>query len=914
MPEVRSGDPSPGSAGQQDSDVLAPLETVTSAVSRYRHSDSPKCHSRSSSHDSYFERKNPIQFKVDLEDFPSQGDKDFSKCDSSLDISEIQVDFELEDNEMKIFSEDEAMLSTSVGSDISCSRSPLDDITPANPHKLQDNTALPIVTESNYSTRSEFEQEPKSRRMSFKQKFKKFKSPTISRKQSESVVKAGSPGASSANDNCKANKPLEETKKGSKLKERIVSALSPDSMRKRSESHESSPRSSKSAAGSPVATAGIGIQMKHTPMEDEMCSMTQLNISPSIRFIDASSYELSSSHNREKIITTKPGPVLDEILINNEESEKNAIQVKEPLMPIENMENLQTLESLIVKKGSIGQIFQDELQKEVSLIVNGSEAKDDEPSDLPPLDFAKSTMETDENLEDENELSQNPINFTNSVSNNVTLLTNNIEFEDKNFVRSEITPTDSKIVQDELSGRFIPSSTNVKDDIKSLSNSEIIIDMPSSNFTRTEMEKSSGVEEAVIDKSRELEDTDSIKSESPESKAEEDEYSLSSRCDSVDDIDTDLEVESSYSAERRSPATADTPATPEPVLECEDGEEMSGIVTDMSIVSADVRGNKLHGILGLCEAQTSPGKPPSPAPDSETREEEQIEYNSTQDTNLQNNPISSVEDCTDIQTPKHLPNEPANAAKLHLRLKLASKSSPAELQEEREEEKDFPGVEAVVMRGSPGSSPARNRSVRSDFLSHLVENYSQPDSQLEENQQLQSESVSPPGSKQENTNKDIGRPPLPKTFPPKMHSGIAKALSPQPYNTPQPFNVQTSRKKYARISPEKFQRTVEKGNPEEPAVFNSHAELRLSDQSNEKSVRPPSPEEPESSCQFELEAVSESELGEVQACLSLSPELRDCRSLSIGDSDIEEGDGDGRKSTQSVKLEVVLFSLSNIIQ
>jgi len=59
VPEVRSGDPSPGSAGQQDSDVLAPLETVTSAVSRYRHSDSPKCHSRSSSHDSYFERKKP---------------------------------------------------------------------------------------------------------------------------------------------------------------------------------------------------------------------------------------------------------------------------------------------------------------------------------------------------------------------------------------------------------------------------------------------------------------------------------------------------------------------------------------------------------------------------------------------------------------------------------------------------------------------------------------------------------------------------------------------------------------------------------------------------------------------------------------------------------------------------------------
>jgi hypothetical protein len=55
---------------------------------------------RSVSHDSYFDH------------LADQEDND----EESLDLSEIQLNFELEDNEMRIFSEDETLVSTSAGS------------------------------------------------------------------------------------------------------------------------------------------------------------------------------------------------------------------------------------------------------------------------------------------------------------------------------------------------------------------------------------------------------------------------------------------------------------------------------------------------------------------------------------------------------------------------------------------------------------------------------------------------------------------------------------------------------------------------------------------------------------------------------------------------------------------------------
>ena len=120
----------PASVNSGESDVLGPLEIVTSAVGERTGRESPKCHSRSSSHDSYFERKQNVQFKIDMDTEEEEEEEVVSpqlKPDSSLDISEIQVNFDLEDNEMKIFSEDEAMMSTSVGSELSLIRSPLEE-------------------------------------------------------------------------------------------------------------------------------------------------------------------------------------------------------------------------------------------------------------------------------------------------------------------------------------------------------------------------------------------------------------------------------------------------------------------------------------------------------------------------------------------------------------------------------------------------------------------------------------------------------------------------------------------------------------------------------------------------------------------------------------------------------------------
>ena len=79
---------------ESSDDLLCPLETVSKAVANVM-KDSPRTHSRSNSHDSYFERRKSLEN---------------TKMDSSLDLSEIQVNFDLEENEMKIFSEDEAMM------------------------------------------------------------------------------------------------------------------------------------------------------------------------------------------------------------------------------------------------------------------------------------------------------------------------------------------------------------------------------------------------------------------------------------------------------------------------------------------------------------------------------------------------------------------------------------------------------------------------------------------------------------------------------------------------------------------------------------------------------------------------------------------------------------------------------------
>ncbi|XP_040573239.2 uncharacterized protein [Lepeophtheirus salmonis] len=112
--DLSSSSSSPNSGEVKDE--VASLETVTRAILKTTASrDSPKTHSRSSSHDSYFERTplSSLSFKSS-KPISSDSESPVDPKSSSLDLSEIQVNFELEENEMKIFSEDEdALMSTS---------------------------------------------------------------------------------------------------------------------------------------------------------------------------------------------------------------------------------------------------------------------------------------------------------------------------------------------------------------------------------------------------------------------------------------------------------------------------------------------------------------------------------------------------------------------------------------------------------------------------------------------------------------------------------------------------------------------------------------------------------------------------------------------------------------------------------
>ena len=156
----------------EDSDDLAPLEVVSKALN---YKDSPRTHNRSSSHDSYFEARNFSSSKSS--DKMELSEENESKMDSTLDLSEIQVNFELEENEMKIFSEDEAMMTNSFDSDFS--KSPiLEDEKPLV-------SAATVTALKNYSPPNKVgensEISPKTRKMSFREKFKRFTSPTSNR-------------------------------------------------------------------------------------------------------------------------------------------------------------------------------------------------------------------------------------------------------------------------------------------------------------------------------------------------------------------------------------------------------------------------------------------------------------------------------------------------------------------------------------------------------------------------------------------------------------------------------------------------------------------------------------------------------------------------------------------------------------
>ena len=218
-------------------DGVGELEKVCQAVTNLKNSiisnsrtSSPKCHSRSRSTDSYFERKlasSVVQFKMDddsdeQDKFVESPAKTKHYDNASLDLSEIQVNFELEDNEMKIFSEDEAMLSNSCGSDLSKSvagNSIFDDDFHFGNTKHTKITTKP----SNSESTEENSTSPKNRRMSFREKFRIFTSPNSGRKTESN-------DCSEAQQNNASN---EEPSKKTSIKKRVLGTLSPESLRKR---------------------------------------------------------------------------------------------------------------------------------------------------------------------------------------------------------------------------------------------------------------------------------------------------------------------------------------------------------------------------------------------------------------------------------------------------------------------------------------------------------------------------------------------------------------------------------------------------------------------------------------------------------------------------------------------------------
>jgi hypothetical protein len=292
-----------------DSDDLAPLETVAQGmgIMNRRRGTSQKGHERSNSHDSYFERKLSVQFNEEK----SYSDPDSGvKMDSSLDLSEIQVNFDLEENEMKIFTED--MLSNSLGSDLS--KSPLDD----KHHQLV--TEKPPTAKKSPKLSSENEggdDSPKSRsKMSFREKFKRFTSPTPVRQRGDSEDGQSEPETSSIIRS-------EQFKRApSSIREKLVCALSPESLRRRytadsaltvndcqSAAVDVSPKKKKSSF-SPGTSPSANL-VKRSKIEDDTLEVSTnvvqnsagIQISPSIKFIDSSMHESTDSTIAKLLVT-----------------------------------------------------------------------------------------------------------------------------------------------------------------------------------------------------------------------------------------------------------------------------------------------------------------------------------------------------------------------------------------------------------------------------------------------------------------------------------------------------------------------------------------------------------------------------------------------------------------------------------
>jgi len=316
-----------------DSDDIAPLEMVTQGMGNMsrRRGTSQKGHERSNSHDSYFERQ--LQFGKNDEKHSDSG----VKMDSSLDLSEIQVNFELEENEMRIFTED--MISNSLGSDLS--KSPLEEKQQQQQQQLYTTAATTaeattkIAKKSPKISSSENEggdESPKSRtKMSFREKFKRFTSPTPTRMRGDSEE-----GQLSEPETPSIIRSEQVKRTSTSIRDKLVCALSPENLRRRhnvenvpADTHvavvggvgvgvgDVSPKKKKSSF-SPGTSPSANL-VKRSKIEDDAVvvvveqatnnTLTMataspgLPISPSIKFIDSSMHE-STDSTMAKLLTT----------------------------------------------------------------------------------------------------------------------------------------------------------------------------------------------------------------------------------------------------------------------------------------------------------------------------------------------------------------------------------------------------------------------------------------------------------------------------------------------------------------------------------------------------------------------------------------------------------------------------------
>merc|ERR1719414_801357 len=165
-------------------------------------------------------------------------------------------------------------------------------------------SAATVTALKNYSPRNKVGENsdisPKTRKMSFREKFKRFTSPTSNRKVVESTVgdESSSDGSGRGDTPPRELKSSAGNKTEKTLRERIVCALSPESLRKR-DNQESSPKKKKSnfsPGTSPNNTSQLIKRSKIEEDEDD-CVLEEkeikppLPLSPSINFIDASMTE-----------------------------------------------------------------------------------------------------------------------------------------------------------------------------------------------------------------------------------------------------------------------------------------------------------------------------------------------------------------------------------------------------------------------------------------------------------------------------------------------------------------------------------------------------------------------------------------------------------------------------------------------